>query len=256
MPKQDNYGYIPWIGVVLAGLILGALGRYIALQQTGDTGTANLTFIIVLVGVVFMYFLFMVLWESIHQIITKRKTAQEQPDDQPEEVIEDTVIEEFSEEEVIADSIEEEVLPPADIKPEPEKPDWKELHEKEVQAKLSIFREYTHLTMGPYVSETELARLDEYVELFMRESPLPQDTMPMKPTRLKNPDLFHFGWNMQYHFQVGKREDVVPWLQKVFTGLDELEFSTIKGKLHDYQTEKYIIPNIDDIPKYMASKKA
>lgn len=118
------------------------------------------------------------------------------------------------------------------------------------------FREYTHFAIGPYITEDELKHLDEYVELFARGAELPDNVAPIKPERLKNPDLYHLGWNMQYYFNVGKREDVVPWLQKVFAGLDKLSYSTIKGKLHDYQTEKYIIPNIDDIPRFMAEKKA
>jgi hypothetical protein len=48
----------------------------------------------------------------------------------------------------------------------------------------------------------------------------------------------------------------VPWLQKVFIPLRDLEFSTIKGKLHDLQTKRFTIPNIDDIPKYMAEKRS
>jgi hypothetical protein len=51
-----------------------------------------------------------------------------------------------------------------------------------------------------------------------------------------------------------KKQDVVLWLQTVFFDLRELEFSYIKGKLYDGQTEKYIIPNIDNIPKYLAEQ--
>ena len=64
-------------------------------------------------------------------------------------------------------------------------------------------------------------------------------------------DLFHFGWNMAHYFGQPK-QDVVPWLKAVFVPLSDLEDSYIKGKLRDYQTEKYTIPNIEDIPKYMA----
>ena len=69
--------------------------------------------------------------------------------------------------------------------------------------------------------------------------------------KLKNADLFHFGWNMAHYFGQPK-QDVVPWLKAVFVSLSDLEDSYIKGKLRDYQTEKYAIPNIEDIPKYMA----
>jgi hypothetical protein len=61
---------------------------------------------------------------------------------------------------------------------------------------------------------------------------------------------------MQNYFGVGKREDVVPWLQMVFSPLKDLEFSTIKGKLHDPKTRRHTIPNIDNIPKFMAEKRS
>ncbi len=101
-----------------------------------------------------------------------------------------------------------------------------------------------------------LARLDGHVELFAREGSLPSDATLIQPEWLKNPDLYHFGWNMQYYFGVGKREDVVPWLQKVFVSLKDFEFSTIKGKLHDPQTRRHTIPNIDNIPHFMAEKRS
>jgi hypothetical protein len=85
MLKPDKDKIIPWLGVVFAGLLLGALGRYIALQQSGDIGTANLTFVIVLAGIVFMYLLFLILWDSIHQIINKKKVVYAHSDDLPED---------------------------------------------------------------------------------------------------------------------------------------------------------------------------
>lgn len=66
--------------------------------------------------------------------------------------------------------------------------------------------------------------------------------------------MFHFGWNMAHYFGY-KKQDVVPWLQQVFKDLQDLEPSYIKGKLYDYQKEKYIIPNIDDIPKHLEKVK-
>ena len=216
--------------VIVVGLLVAMVGRAVALGHGADAGTANLTFLIVL-GVCAVIYLIIIatLSQVVIPWIMKRLPVPKK---------------------------EEETWLAPGITPKPQTPDWKELHDREVQSKLSLFREYTHLSMGPYVSETELARLDEYVELFAREVSLPKETVPMKPARLKNADLFHFGWNMQYYFQVGRREDVVPWLQAVFSELRELSFSTIKGKLHDYQTRRHTIANIDDIPKYMAEKKA
>ena len=117
--------------------------------------------------------------------------------------------------------------------------------------KIELFLRYAHRTIGPYVTSDELARLDRCVECYGREEACPVDFVPIRPEKLKNADLFHFGWNMAHYFGQPK-QDVVPWLKAVFVPLSDLEDSYIKGKLRDYQTEKYTIPNIEDIPKYMA----
>ena len=125
--------------------------------------------------------------------------------------------------------------------------------EKQV-AKINQFLEYSHLAMAPYITDDKLLRLDEYIRCYAEEEYLSNNLIPIKPDKkLKNPDLFHFGWNMTHCFNFPK-QDVVPWLQQVFLNLQNLEPSYIKGKLYDKQTRKYIIPNIDDIPKYLAEQ--
>ncbi len=276
MLKPDKDKIIPWLAVIFAGLLFGVLGRHIALRQSGDTGTANLTFVIVLGGVVFLFGLFLTLWESVHQLIVSKRRPKELSEeddgeggDEPEALgVHDDLYPKYDggydDESGDDDSGEEEVppefaprpVPTPTPAPTPKRPDWVEVREREFQEKLALFQEYVHFAMEPHVSAEELARFDEYVELFAREMPLPKDIVPIRPTRLKNPDLYHFGWNMQNYFGVGKREEVVPWLQRVFTPLRDLEFSTIKGKLHDPQTRRHTIPNIDNIPKFMAEKRS
>lgn len=75
---------------------------------------------------------------------------------------------------------------------------------------------------------------------------------PIRPQKLKNADLFHFGWNMAHYFGRPKQE-VVPWLKSAFAPLAELEDSYIKGKLYSPQTRQFTIPNI---PGYMAETAA
>lgn len=70
MSKNDKY--IPWIVVGLAGLILASLGRYIVLKNGGDTGTANLTFIIVIIGVALAYILFVELLQPLFRAGEKK----------------------------------------------------------------------------------------------------------------------------------------------------------------------------------------
>jgi len=105
--------------------------------------------------------------------------------------------------------------------------------------------------MIPYITDDELLRLNEYIQCFAIKKSLPKDITTITPTELTNSDLNHFGWNMTNYFGFPKH-DVVPWLQQVFTELQELEYSTIYGKLGHTPTGKQTIPIIDDIPKYLA----
>lgn len=72
MANKDKNWYIPWIGVIISALILSAVGRFVALKISGDIGTANLVFIIVLSGVVLLYLLFQELLEPLFTILFKR----------------------------------------------------------------------------------------------------------------------------------------------------------------------------------------
>ena len=95
--------------------------------------------------------------------------------------------------------------------------------------KLNLFLEYTHLVLGPYVSAEGLERLRDCIASYAHEEALPTDLIPVRVEKLTNFDLFHFGWNMAEYFGIGKKYEVVPWLQQVFANLRELEPSYIKG---------------------------
>lgn len=113
------------------------------------------------------------------------------------------------------------------------------------------YRRYAHREVGPYITSDELVRLDRYIEYYALQESGSTELTPIRPQKLKNADLFHFGWNMAHYFGRPKQE-VVPWLKSAFALLAELEDSYIKGKLYSPQTRQFIIPNIADIPKYMA----
>lgn len=257
--------------VIVVGLFAGIVVRMAMLERGADAGTANLTFVLILAASAVLYLIIIstlsnsvIPWIMKRLPVSKRKAGAVLSDNLPEDDDDERDMYSFAydydtpekSDEDNDYSDEEEMQPPVVATPTPQKPSWQEQREKEFQEQLSLFREYTHFEMGAYVSAEELARLDEYVELFARELPLPKDTVPMRPARLKNPDLYHFGWNMQHYFKVGRREDVVPWLQTVFSELKKLEYSTIKGKLHDGYARRYIIQNIADIPKFMAGKRS
>lgn len=235
--RKINSHIILLLIVSIAGLAIAMVGRLIVLEKGFDIGTANLTFVIIL-GVCLIVYL-VILAALAHIIVpwimkklpNKKRTAII--------ITDENVLNE--EKRIQKPSIE-------DIRKDAEK-----RHIEKQNEKINLFIEYSHLAMAPYVTDDELYRLDSCIELYARGESLPDNLTPIKPKTLKNPDMFHFGWNMSHYFDYDK-QDVVPWLKQVFLQLRDLEDSTIKGKLHDTHTRKYIIPNIDDIPKYLAEQ--
>ncbi len=232
--RKINSHIILLLIVFIAGLAIAMIGRLIVLEQGVDAGTANLTFVIIFGVCLIIYLIIMAtLAHAIVPWIMKKLPDKKKP----------TV--------VIADDISNERKRTQKPSIEDIRKDAEKRHIEKQNEEIDLFIEYSHLTMAPYVTDDELYRLDSYIELYVRGEFLPDNLTPIEPKTLKNPDMFHFGWNMAHYFD-HKKQDVVPWLQKVFAGMQELEYSSIKGKLYDTQTRKYIIPNIDDIPKYLA----
>lgn len=100
-----------------------------------------------------------------------------------------------------------------------------------------------------------MERLRDCIARYAREETLPDDLTPIRTEKLSNFDLFHFGWNMAEYFDIGRKYEVVPWLQKVFANLKELEPSYIKGKLYTSETKRFTIPNTTDLPAYLTRLK-
>ncbi|MDL2265575.1 magnesium transporter [Parabacteroides sp. OttesenSCG-928-G07] len=225
--------------VLLVGVTISMIGRRIMLEKGFDAGTANLTFVIILGICIIAYLVIIATLAHVifpwieKKILKKKKTKAIVP---PENTLN-----------------EKEEMPEISI--EEIRQNANKFHIEEQNDKINLFLEYSHLTMAPYLTDDELLHLDEYIRYYVKEDILPDNLIPIKPDKLKNPDMFHFGWNMAHYFGNDK-QDVVPWLQAVFFGLKELSFSTIKGKLYDYQTQKYKIPNIDNIHKYMSERKS
>lgn len=241
--KIDKWQLIPLLIVVATSLIVATLIRLITLTAGADAGTANLVFAIIIVACTILYLVIsLVVGESfipwVLRKITKRQTTQTTPDNiSPAPVKEE---------------LPESVLPTiAAIKEEAER----QYTVKRVE-KLRLFLEYTHLVIGPYVSAEGLERLRDCIARYTHEEELPDGLAPIRTEKLSNFDLFHFGWNMVHYFNIGKKYEIVPWLQRVFANLRDLEPSYIKGKLYTSQTKQYKIPNTDDIAGYLARLKS
>ena len=235
MTSRNNHSYIILLAiVVVAGLLVAMLARLAILAKGADVGTANLVFLIVLGTCAIFYLVVMTISSGVidiffHKQVFGRRQRQS-----------------------------------ADVSGMPNEPSIIEINRIKQEAdrkyfdsqkeKLNLFLHYTQDVIGPYITEVELSELVHYVECYAWQQPLPDDLLSVKPKRLKNADLFHFGWNMANYYGQPKQE-VVPWLKSVFVPLAELEDSYIKGKLYDGQTKKYIIPNIEDLEAYMSEQK-
>lgn len=221
--------------VVVVGLLVSMVARLVILAKGADTGTANLVFIIVMGICMIFYLTVMAAFSSVADFVADKifpKIAEKNRPTAESEIIEP------------ADNISEK-----DIEHIKQETDKRFIERQREQ--IELFRRYAHKEVGPYITSNELVRLDRYIEYYaLQESGLTELT-PIRPQKLKNADLFHFGWNMAHYFGRPKQE-VVPWLKSTFAPLAELEDSYVKGKLYSPQTRQFIIPNIADIPQYMA----
>lgn len=241
--KISNSPIIPLAIVIVASLIVATLIRLIVLANGADSGTANLVLVIVIgicivvyliiwavVGESFIPWVMKKLTKSPSAILTPDKTPISTGNDEPAEPALPAIAE-------IKENIEKELI-------------------ARRTEKLNVFLEYTHLTVGPYVSPEGLEHLRDCIAQYACEKALPDDLTPIRTERLSNFDLFHFGWNMAEHFGIGKKYEVVPWLQKLFANLQELEPSYIKGKLYTSETKRFMIPNTTNIATYLRDLKS
>lgn len=219
--------------VVVVGLLVSMAARFVILAKGVDTGTANLVFLIMLGICAIVYLTIMATFSSIADFFTDKifpKVTRKKPP-------------------VVAAEINRTSDPDVEqIKQETDR-----LFIERQKEQIDLFRHYTHREVGPFVTSEELSRLDRAIECYALQESHPAELAPIRPQKLKNADMFHFGWNMAHYFGRPKQE-VVPWLKSVFAPLAELEDSYIKGKLYSPQIRQFTIPNIADISKYMAEQ--
>ncbi len=230
--RKINSHIILLLMVAIIAFAIAMVGRLVVLDKGFDTGTANLTFVIIL-GVCAIAYL-VILATLAHVVIPwiMRKLPNRKNFEQ--KAIDATTANEKEKTLEIANQSRQ---------------TFEELQIEELNEKIKIFLTYSHLSIALLITDEELLQLDKYVECYARKIDLPANFTPIKTKRANNNDVMRFGWNMANFFDYEKQE-VVPWLVRIFTELQELEPSYIKGKLK-HKTKNQIIPIVEDIPAYL-----
>ena len=212
--KINSYAILLAI-VVVVGLLVSMIARFVILEKGADTGTANLVFIIVMGVCAIFYLTVMAAFSSVADFVVDKILPKITRKNAP--------------------AVEAKITEPAnhvsdmDIEQIKQEVDKRFLERQKGQ--IELFRRYAHREVGPYITSDELVRLDRYIEYYALQESGSTELTPIRPQKLKNADLFHFGWNMAHYFGRPKQE-VVPWLKSAFALLAELEDSYIKGKLY------------------------
>ena len=100
--------------------------------------------------------------------------------------------------------------------------------------KFNVAVHYTQKTFAPYANDDEIARLCDYIGLYINKSNV-VNPKPIKiNSQLTSLDIYHFGWNIWNHFKIGKQDDIASFLKSVFPHtLRDAEPETIKKHLKD-----------------------
>ena len=187
MNPRNNHSYIILLAiVVVVGLLIAMLARLAILAKGADIGTANLVFLIVLGICAIFYLVVLTISSGVIDIVFRKQTFGRRRRQS------------------------------ADVRVMPNEPNIIEINRIKQEAdrkyfdsqkeKLNLFIHHTQNALGPYITVVELSELIHYVECYAWRQPLPDDLHPVKPERLKNADLFHFGWNMANDFRQGQEE--------------------------------------------------
>jgi len=116
-----------------------------------------------------------------------------------------------------------------------EKQRQKDQQERE---KLNKALQYTQETFAPFISDSDMNLLCQYIEIYSTGNSL--NNIAIKPIRIKElttVDICHFGWNIWNHFKdVGDQWEISQFLKVVFEEkLKDVELKTIKKKLKIFE---------------------
>jgi len=105
---------------------------------------------------------------------------------------------------------------------------------REQEEKLKIALNYTRRTFAPYISDGQIEILCGNIQLYADKLNLEKLRSIKTSKDLSSVDIFHFGWNIWNHFNVGKRVEIAHFLKRVFPDiLKDVEVESIKSHLKD-----------------------
>jgi hypothetical protein len=191
--------------VIVVGLFSAIVVRMAMLGGGADTGTANLTFVLILGACAVLYLIIVsTLSNSVIPWIMRRLPApkntakQKQPDELPDN--------------------------------------------PKLNGKTESFCRYSDEVLGDYAAEEDLVRLHTYIAQYARGN---MGDIPAKinTTGLEKFELYHYGWNIWNHFRVVQQPETAQWLINVFSSMEGSDPNVVYKKFthnerHAYKIER------------------
>ena len=203
---------VVYLSVLVVCVIIALFARVIALRLGVDEFTAQIVFwSVVAIGII-IYSILSILVEGLFTALVKFFF----PKKQKEKINDNASNIEVGQ---IAEGFNVDKLSPSQLQQSTDfdliRQRQQMLMDQKVQDKRAIAIKYTQQQFAPYVSDKDLLRLCEYIELYSAKLPLSR-VEPINIKGLVALDLFHFGWNIWNHFRVGKQDEISQFLKQVF----------------------------------------
>ena len=227
---------VVYLSVLVVCVIIALFARVVALRLGVDEFTAQIVFwSVVAIGII-IYSILSILVEGLFTALVKfffPKKQEDKTNDNTSNIESGQVVDgvgspssEQQQQSMNFDSIRQQ---------------QQKLMDQKVQDKRAIAIKYTQQQFAPYVSDKDLFRLCEYIELYSAKLPL-SHVEPINIKGLVALDLFHFGWNIWNHFRVGKQDEISQFLKQVFAiTFKDVEVGSIKSHLRDDEKKGTIL---------------
>lgn len=236
-----NTKYFEHIVVYLSVLVVCVFARVVALRLGVDEFTAQIVFCSVVAIGIIVYSILSILVEGLFTALVKfffpkkqeDKTNDKASDSEAGQVVDDV--------DSLSSAQQQQSMDFDSIRQQQQK-----LMDQKVQDKRAIAIKYTQQQFAPYVSDKDLLRLCEYIELYSTKLPL-SHVEPINIKGLVALYLFHFGWNIWNHFRVSKQDEISQFLKQVFAiTFKDVEVGSIKSHLRDDE-KKGVIPIVQSL---------